>query len=97
MAFRDPSGVIVLGGWLGVGEVPEALAEVNERGSLVKRVGHDARTSLPYFRDDSGLTRIAFEADGDPPGPDRGREYGLPRCHRQRLQAGWFARTFVPA
>lgn len=63
---QEPSGTIVLGGWAGgIGNFPEALAEVDEHGSLVRRFGHDGRATVPYFRDDSELSRIAFERNGE--------------------------------
>ena len=61
-----PSGDIVLGGSQGGGCcVREWVGELNAGGGVVSQFGSGGRARIPVYRDDSGLTRVWVEPDGD--------------------------------
>jgi hypothetical protein len=61
-----PSGAIVLGGSEGGGCcVREWVAELNAGGGVVSEFGSDGRAPIPVYGDDSGITRVWVEPDGD--------------------------------
>ena len=60
------SGDIVLGGSEGGGCcVKEWVGELNADGGIVSGFGPGGRSSIPVYRDDSGITRVWAEPDGD--------------------------------
>jgi hypothetical protein len=61
-----PSGEIVVGGSQGGGCCVQAWAgEVSARGAIVSQFGSGGRSSIPVYRDDSGIGRVAVEPNGD--------------------------------
>ncbi|MGH3255252.1 MAG: hypothetical protein ACRDOU_07540 [Streptosporangiaceae bacterium] len=61
-----PSGDIVLGGSQGGGCcVREWVGELNAGGGVISQFGSGGRTPVPVYGDDSGITRIWVEPDGD--------------------------------
>jgi hypothetical protein len=61
-----PSGDIVLGGSQGGGCcVREWVGELNAGGGVVSEFGSGGRAPIPVYRDDSGITRVWVEPDGD--------------------------------
>ena len=61
-----PSGDIVLGGSQGGGCcVREWVAELNAGGGVVSEFGSGGRAPIPVYGDDSGITRVWVEPDGD--------------------------------
>jgi len=61
-----PSGDIVLGGSQGGGCcVREWVGELNAAGGIVSEFGSGGRSPIPVYRDDSGITRVWTEPDGD--------------------------------
>jgi hypothetical protein len=61
-----PSGDIVLGGSQGGGCcVREWVGELNAGGGVVSEFGSGGRTPVPVSGDDSGITRVWVEPDGD--------------------------------
>jgi len=61
-----PSGDIVLGGSEGGGCcIQEWVGELNAGGGIVTEFGSGGRASVPVYRDDSGITRVWVEPDGD--------------------------------
>jgi hypothetical protein len=61
-----PSGHIVLGGSQGAGCcVREWVGELNARGGVVGEFGSGGRAPVPVYGDDSGITRVWVEPDGD--------------------------------
>lgn len=62
---QAPSGMIVLGGSLGIANSPEGVSEVSGHGTLSKGFGRDGLVEVPTDRDDSELAQVAFEGSGD--------------------------------
>jgi hypothetical protein len=63
---ETPSGDIVLGGSEGGGCcVREWVGELNAEGGVVSDFGSGGRSPIPVYRDDSGITRVWVEPDGD--------------------------------
>jgi hypothetical protein len=63
---ETPAGDIVLGGSEGGGCcVKEWVGELNADGSIVSQFGSGGRSPIPVYRDDSGITRVWAEPDGD--------------------------------
>jgi hypothetical protein len=61
-----PSGDILLGGSQGGGCcVREWVGELNAGGGVVSEFGSGGRTPIPVSGDDSGITRVWVEPDGD--------------------------------
>jgi hypothetical protein len=61
-----PAGDIVLGGSEGGGCcVREWVGELNASGGVVSDFGSGGRAAIPVTRDDSGITRVWVEPDGD--------------------------------
>jgi hypothetical protein len=61
-----PSGDIVLGGSAGAGCcIDEWVGELNAGGGIASDFGSGGRTSVPVYRDDSGISRVWAEPDGD--------------------------------
>jgi hypothetical protein len=61
-----PSGNIVLGGSQGGGCcVREWVGELNADGGIVSNFGSGGRAPIPVYGDDSGITRVWVEPDGD--------------------------------
>ena len=61
-----PSGDIVLGGSQGGGCcVREWVGELNAGGGVVSEFGSGGRAPIPVYGDDSGITRVWVEPDGD--------------------------------
>ena len=61
-----PSGNIVLGGSQGGGCcVREWVGELNAGGGVVSDFGSGGRARIPVYGDDSGITRVWVEPDGD--------------------------------
>jgi hypothetical protein len=61
-----PSGGIVLGGTEGGGaDVREWVGELNADGGIVSDFGSGGRSAIPVYRDDSVLTRVWAEPDGE--------------------------------
>lgn len=63
---ETPSGDIVLGGSEGGGCcVKEWVGELNADGGIVSGFGSGGRSPIPVYRDDSGITRVWVQPDGD--------------------------------
>ncbi len=62
---QAPSGDIVVGGGLVPGNGPMGIAELNARGTLSRRFGRQGQVVIPEMMDDSELTRVAVEGNGD--------------------------------
>jgi hypothetical protein len=63
---ETPSGDIVLGGTEGGGAGVKAwIGEVNADGGIVSQFGSGGRSPVPVHRDDSVITRVWAEPDGD--------------------------------
>jgi hypothetical protein len=63
---ETPSGDIVLGGSVGGGCcVKEWVGELNADGGIVSAFGSGGRSPIPVYRDDSGITRVWVEPDGE--------------------------------
>jgi len=63
---ETPSGDIVVGGSQGGGCCVQAwVGELSARGAIVRQFGSAGRSSIPVYRDDSGVGRVAVEPDGD--------------------------------
>ena len=63
---ETPSGDIMLGGSEGGGCcVREWVGELNAHGGIVSAFGSGGRSPIPVYRDDSGITRVWAEPDGD--------------------------------
>ncbi|HTW10404.1 MAG TPA: hypothetical protein VME46_23065 [Acidimicrobiales bacterium] len=61
---QGPEGRVVLGGDIGV-DNEEGLAEVSEAGRPVTSFGRGGQVPVQVNRDDSELSRVAFEGNGD--------------------------------
>ncbi len=63
---ETPSGDIVLGGSEGGGCCGrEWVGELNPDGGIVRGFGSGGRSSIPVYRDDSGIIRVWAEPDGE--------------------------------
>jgi hypothetical protein len=62
---QAPSGDIFVGGGLVPGNGPMGIAELNARGTVSKPFGRQGQVVIPEMMDDSELTRVAVEGNGD--------------------------------